>query len=146
MKKNVNALLHSGKKSPFRARVHPPKKTVVDAPSLFNYIVILTMIIATTDSVPGQTISQTLGLVTGSAVKARHIGSDILAGLRNIVGGEAKGYTKLMNETRELALNRLKESAAEIGADAVVGIRFVSAEVQQGMSELCAYGTAVKLQ
>lgn len=104
-----------------------------------------TMIVVTTDNIQGRNISEVIGLATGSSVKARHIGSDILAGFKNIVGGEVAGYTKLMNDTRGIALERMVEDAKSQGADAIVGLRFVSSEVTQGVVELCAYGTAVKL-
>lgn len=101
------------------------------------------MLITTTDSIPGHEIVQVIGLVTGNSVKARHIGSDILAGLKNITGGEISGYTKLMNDTRQVALNRLTEQATQYGANAIVGMRLATSEVMQGCCELCAYGTAV---
>lgn len=101
------------------------------------------MIIATTDSIPGHTIVQTLGYVSGNSVKARHVGSDIMAGLKSIVGGEISGYTKLMNDTRQVAIDRMVEEAASKGANAIVGMRLATSEVMQGCSELCAYGTAV---
>ncbi len=103
------------------------------------------MIICTTDTVPGQNISRSLGLVTGNAVKARHVGSDIMASLKGLVGGEITQYTKLMNDTRDMALGRLKDNAIAMGANAVVCVRFATSEIGQGVSELCAYGTAVVL-
>lgn len=104
------------------------------------------MILATSDTISGKTITETFGVVTGSAVKARHVGSDILASVKNLVGGEVTQYTKLMNDTRELAVQRMRDNAAQVGANAVICVRFVTSEVMQGMVELCAYGTAVKIE
>ncbi len=103
------------------------------------------MIITTTDTIPGATIVETLGLVRGSTVRARHIGRDIMAGLRNIVGGEVGEYTKLLAEAREESLQRMIESAEGIGGNAIVGMRFITAGVAQGSAEIVAYGTAVKV-
>ena len=91
-------------------------------------------------------VVETLGIVMGNTVRTRHIGSDILAGLRNIVGGEASGYTQLMTEAREEALFRLKEEADAKGGNAVVCLRFTTSNVMQGMIEILAYGTAVKVK
>ena len=102
------------------------------------------MIVATTDAIPGATIAETLGLVRGSTVRARHIGRDIVAGLRNIVGGEVNEYTKLLADAREEAIQRMIESAEAMGANAIVGARFITAGVAQGAAEIVAYGTAVK--
>ncbi len=102
------------------------------------------MIVATTDAIPGATITETLGLVRGSTVRARHIGRDIVAGLRNIVGGEVNEYTKLLADAREEAIQRMIESAEAMGANAIVGARFITAGVAQGAAEIVAYGTAVK--
>ena len=101
------------------------------------------MIVATTDTIVGKKIGRTLGLVRGNTIRSRHLGRDILAGLRNIVGGEIHEYTKMLAETREQALDRMVEQAREIGADAVVGLRFATSEMMNGASELMAYGTAV---
>ena len=101
------------------------------------------MIYVTTDTVPGQKITRTIGLVRGNTIRARHLGHDIMAGLRNIVGGEIEEYTKLMGEAREQALDRLAEEAVRVGANAVVGLRFTTSSVMNGASELLAYGTAV---
>lgn len=103
------------------------------------------MILTTTDDVPGRAIASTLGLVRGSAVRAAHIGRDVMAKLKNLVGGELTEYTKLLAEAREQALDRMSEEARARGADAVVGVRFASAEVDAGAAEVLAYGTAVKL-
>jgi len=103
------------------------------------------MIVTTCDTVPGREITDTLGLCRGNAIRARHIGKDILAVLKNITGGEMHEYTKLLAETREQALDRMLEDARAKGADAVVAVRYVSAQVAQGAAEFLAYGTAVKL-
>jgi uncharacterized protein YbjQ (UPF0145 family) len=103
------------------------------------------MIVATTDQIQGRTITETLGLVRGSTIRARHIGRDVMAGLRNIVGGEVKDYTKMLAQAREEALQRMIERAEELGADAIVGTRFVTSMVMSGAAEIVAYGTAVKL-
>jgi len=104
------------------------------------------MIIATTNEVPGYKVKENLGIVKGNTVRARHMGRDILAGLRNLVGGEISDYTKLLAESREQSLDRMIERASELGADAVIGIRFMTSSVMQGAAELLAYGTAVKLE
>lgn len=104
------------------------------------------MIIATTNEVPGYKVKETLGIVKGNTVRARHMGRDILAGFRNIVGGEITDYTKLLAESREQSLDRMIERANELGADAVIGIRFMTSSVMQGAAELLAYGTAVRLE
>ncbi|MEA3311396.1 MAG: YbjQ family protein [candidate division WOR-3 bacterium] len=104
------------------------------------------MIIATTNEVPGYKVKETLGIVRGNTVRARHLGRDILAGLRNIVGGEITDYTKLLAESREQSLDRMLERASKLGADAVIGIRFMTSSVMQGAAELLVYGTAVKLE
>ena len=103
------------------------------------------MIVTTTDMIPGATIVETLGLVRGSTVRARHIGRDIMAGLRNIVGGEVDEYTKLLAEAREEALQRMIDNAEGMGGNAIVGMRFITAAVAQGAAEIVAYGTAVKI-
>lgn len=103
------------------------------------------MIMTTTDAIPGRTIKGTLGLVRGNTVRARHIGHDFMAGIKNIVGGEIKEYTKLMAESREQCVARMLKEAEKLGADAIVGIRFVTSTVAQGAAELLVYGTAVKL-
>lgn len=104
------------------------------------------MTIVTTDDFEGRKIGKALGLVRGNAVRARHLGNDILAALRNLVGGEISEYTKLLAETREQAIDRMIEEAEKLGADAVVNVRFTTSMVAQGAAELLAYGTAVKLQ
>lgn len=104
------------------------------------------MIITTTDSVPGYEIAEILGIARGNTIRARNIGRDIIAGLKNLVGGEIEEYTKLMAESREQALDRLKEDARSMGADAVVGIRFTTSYIMGAAAEILAYGTAVKLK
>ncbi|MDH3224627.1 MAG: YbjQ family protein [Gemmatimonadota bacterium] len=101
------------------------------------------MIVVTTDTVAGQDVSQTLGLVRGSSIRARHLGRDIMASLRNLAGGELYEYTKLLAEAREQAIDRMVEEANVLGANAIVAVRFQSAEVSKGAAEMLAYGTAV---
>ncbi len=101
------------------------------------------MIVTTTDTVPGRQIVKALGFVSGNAVKTRHVGSHMLAGLKSVFGGEVGQYTELMNSTRQLAMSRMVAQATAMGANAVCGLRFVGTEVMEGCSELCAYGTAV---
>ena len=104
------------------------------------------MIITTTETIAGRDIQETIGMVEGSATRARHLGSDIASGLKSLVGGELMGYTKLMEETRAQAVARLETSAKAKGADAVVGVRIATSMIMQGASEIVAYGTAVKLK
>ncbi len=104
------------------------------------------MILATSDSVPGKRVTEVKGLVQGNTIRARNIGRDIVAGLRNIVGGEVTEYTRLMAESREQAIARMVEQAESMGANAVVGMRFVTSMVMTGASELLAYGTAVVVE
>lgn len=103
------------------------------------------MIVCTTDSIPGHEVSDVLGLVKGSTVRAKHIGSDIVASLRNLVGGEVKEYAALLTGAREQAIDRMIEDARSKGADAVVAMRLETSTIQQSASEVLAYGTAVKL-
>lgn len=103
------------------------------------------MILASTDGVAGREVVECLGLVKGSTVRAKHIGSDIVAGLRNIVGGEVKEYASLLAGAREQALDRMVAEAVALGADAVVGVRMETSTITQAASEVIAYGTAVKL-
>jgi uncharacterized protein YbjQ (UPF0145 family) len=104
------------------------------------------MIVVNTDFVPGKEITETLGLVRGNTIRARHIGKDILAFFKNIIGGEIEEYTKLLAESREQSIDRMIEQAVMLGADAVVNVRFQTSEVMAGAAELMAYGTAVKLR
>ncbi len=103
------------------------------------------MIIATTEKVSNHDITETLGIVRGSTVRARNIGRDIFAGLKNIVGGEIEEYTKLQADSREQAMQRMIKDAQSMGADAIVNVRLTTSMVMQGCSEILAYGTAVKL-
>ncbi len=104
------------------------------------------MILSTLEYVPGRTVARHLGVVQGSTVRAKHIGKDILAGFKNIVGGELKAYTDLLSQAREEALNRMQQQAEAVGANAVLNIRFATSSVAQGAAELLAYGTAVELE
>ena len=104
------------------------------------------MLITNIETVPGRTIVRHLGLVQGSTVRAKHVGRDIMAGLKNIVGGELKGYTELLNEAREEAIARMSEQARQMGANAVVNVRFSTASVAAGAAEILAYGTAVVIE
>ena len=104
------------------------------------------MHMTTQDEFNDMTVVQTLGLVRGNTIRARHIGKDIIASLRNLVGGEIGEYTKMLAEAREQSLDRMIAEARSLDADGIVAIRFVTAPVMQGAAELLAYGTAVKLQ
>ncbi len=104
------------------------------------------MIVTTTESVPGREIAEILGIVKGNTVRARNIGRDILAGLKNLVGGEIEEYTKLIAEAREQALDRMKAQAEAMGADAIINLRFSTSYIMASASEILAYGTAVKLK
>ena len=104
------------------------------------------MILTTLEGVPNKTIIEHYGLVQGSTIRAKHIGKDILAGFKNIIGGELKGYTELLQESRQEAVDRMKHQANELGANAVINIRFATSSIAQGAAELFAYGTAVKVE
>ena len=104
------------------------------------------MLCSNTEEIPGQQIVEFYGVVTGSTVRAKHIGRDIAAGLKNFVGGELKGYTELLQEARKEALHRMMEQARSVGANAVINVRFATSSVAQGAAELFAYGTAVKVE
>ena len=101
------------------------------------------MILVTSDNIPGMKITRTLGLVRGNTIRARHIGRDIMAAMRNVVGGEIVDYTKLMGEAREQALDRMVDEAEKLGANAIVAIRFTTEELMKAAAELLVYGTAV---
>ncbi|MCG6486953.1 heavy metal-binding domain-containing protein [Vibrio parahaemolyticus] len=103
------------------------------------------MIYTTTDTVPGKEIAEVRGVVTGNVVQSKHIGRDLMAGLKSIVGGEIRGYTEMMTEARDIAIQRMVEQANQKGADAIVGIRFTTSSIVDGSSEILAFGTAVKL-
>lgn len=104
------------------------------------------MIVTNIETVPGKTIVKHLGLVNGSTVRSKHVGRDIMAGLKNIFGGELKGYTELLSESREEAIRRMIEQAKAVGANAVVNVRFSTSSVAAGAAELFAYGTAVVVE
>jgi uncharacterized protein YbjQ (UPF0145 family) len=104
------------------------------------------MMVTTTNELAGMRIVKTLGLVQGSSIRARHVGMDLTAAIKNITGGEITEYTKLMAESREQALDRMRETAAQLGGNAVVGVRFVTSSVMQHASELLVYGTAVVVE
>ena len=104
------------------------------------------IITSTIDYIPGREVSEILGIARGSTVRARNIGRDIFAGLKNIVGGEIEEYTKLQAQSREQALQRVVENAEKFGADAVINIRMTTSVIMQGAAEILVYGTAVKLK
>jgi uncharacterized protein YbjQ (UPF0145 family) len=104
------------------------------------------MLISTLEYVPGKKIKQHLGLVQGSTVRTKHVGRDLMAGLKNIFGGELKGYTELLQDAREEAVSRMVEQAEAAGANAVLNVRFSTSSVAQGAAELFAYGTGVVLE
>jgi len=104
------------------------------------------MILVNTDFVSGKEISENLGLVRGNTIQAKSIGKDIKAGLRHLAGGEIKEYTQMLAESREIALKRMKEKAENLGADAVINVRFMTSSIMGGAAEILAYGTAVKLR
>lgn len=101
------------------------------------------MLISNLELVPGKKIVQHLGLVQGSTVRAKHVGRDIMAGFKNVFGGELKGYTELLEDSREEALTRIKHQAEALGANAIINIRFSTSSVAQGASEIFVYGSAV---
>lgn len=103
------------------------------------------MILSTIETVPGRETVETLGLARGNVIRAKHLGTDIVASLRNLVGGEVSEYTKLMAEAREQALDRMIAQARSMNADAIVGIRFTTSMVMNGAAEILVYGTAVRL-
>ena len=104
------------------------------------------MIISTADRIEGKRVIKVHGLVRGNTVRARHIGKDIMAGLRNIVGGEVEEYSRLLAESREQAVERMVERAEEMGANAIVATRFITAGIMGGASEILAYGTAIEVE
>ena len=103
------------------------------------------MLISTTETIPGRTIKRFFGVVSGSTVRSKHLGRDILAGIKNLFGGELTGYTELLQESREDALARMVAEAESLGANAVVNVRFSTSSITQGAAELFAYGTAVQV-
>lgn len=104
------------------------------------------MILTNIESVPGKNVVEHYGIVSGSTVRAKHIGKDIMAGLKNIVGGELKGYTDLLNDSRNESLNRMIAQAQQLGANAIINVRFATSSITQGASELYVYGTAVRVE
>jgi uncharacterized protein YbjQ (UPF0145 family) len=103
------------------------------------------LIVVTTDEIPGRQVDEVLGMVMANSVRAKHLGKDIMASFRNIAGGEITEYTKLMAESREVALQRMCERAEAMGANAIVATRFITAGIAAGASEILVYGTAVKI-
>ena len=103
------------------------------------------MIVSNTEQIANYQITETLGLVNGNVVRSKHLGRDIMAGLKTIVGGEIRGYTEMMTEARAEAQRRMIEQAQQLGANAVINVRFTTSAVAAGMSEILAYGTAVKI-
>jgi len=104
------------------------------------------MILSNTEAVPGKRITEFYGVVTGNTVRAKHIGRDIMAGLKNVIGGELTGYTELLQDSREEATQRMIAQARSMGANAVVNIRYATSSISQGAAELFAYGTAVRVE
>lgn len=104
------------------------------------------MLVTNTETIPGKTITASFGIVSGSTVRAKHAGKDILAGLKNIVGGELVAYTELLTESRDEAMNRMKQQAQELGANAIVNVRYSTSTVTAGASEIYVYGTAVTME
>lgn len=104
------------------------------------------MLYVTTPDIPGREIAETLGTVTGNVVQSKHVGRDIMAGLKNIFGGEIRGYTEMLNEARATATQRAIDEAVALGADAIVNVRCTTSAIMEGASEIMVYGTAVKLK
>lgn len=104
------------------------------------------MIITTTETIPGREVIEIIGIARGSTVRARHAGRDFFAALKNIVGGEISEYTKLQAQSREQAMQRMQQDAERLGADAIVNVRITTSMIMQGVAEILAYGTAVKLR
>jgi uncharacterized protein YbjQ (UPF0145 family) len=104
------------------------------------------MFLVTTEAVEGRQVEQVLGLVRGNTIRARHIGRDVMAGLRNIVGGEIKEYTRMLTQARDEAISRMVKEAEALGANAVLGVRFTTSQTMSGAAEILAYGTAVRLK
>ena len=105
----------------------------------------LSMILTNIESIPGKQIVEHFGVVSGSTVRAKHVGRDLMASLKNIVGGELKGYTELLQDSRRQATDRMIEQAAQLGANAIINVRFATSSVAQGAAELYVYGTAVRI-
>ncbi len=103
------------------------------------------MIFSTTETIPGKKITEVIGVVTGNVVQSKHIGRDFMAGLKSIVGGEIRGYTEMLTDARDVAIQRMVQSAQEKGANAIVGIRFTTSAIMDGSSEIMVFGTAVNV-
>ncbi len=104
------------------------------------------MIYTTTDSIPGREVAEILGVVTGNVVQTKHVGKDIMAGLKSLVGGEIGGYSEMLTEARQTAISRMVKAALELDADAIICLRFTTSSIMTNASEVLAYGTAVKLK
>ncbi|WP_022664265.1 YbjQ family protein [Desulfospira joergensenii] len=104
------------------------------------------MLLTNTEEIPGKKITAFYGVVSGSTVRAKHVGKDLMAGIKNIFGGELKGYTDLLQETRDEAINRMKSQAEQMGANAIVNVRFSTSSVAAGAAEIYVYGTAVTVE
>lgn len=104
------------------------------------------MILTNIETIPGKQIVEHMGIVQGSTVRAKHVGRDFMASLKNLVGGELKGYTELLQDSRDEAMQRMSEQASQMGANAIVNIRFATSSVAQGAAELFVYGTAVRIE
>jgi uncharacterized protein YbjQ (UPF0145 family) len=104
------------------------------------------MFLVTTEAVEGRNVEEVFGLVRGNTIRARHIGRDVMAGLRNIVGGEIKEYTRMLTQARDEAISRMVKEAEALGANAVLGVRFTTSQTMSGAAEILAYGTAVRLK
>lgn len=111
-----------------------------------SFLTVGHMLLSNLESVPGHIITRQIDVVYGSTVRSKHVGRDLLAGLKNIVGGELTAYTELLEESRQEAMNRMIEKARQMGANAIVGIRFSTSNIAQGASELFVYGTAVVVE
>lgn len=127
-----------------QAEIEKPKPPAINAGPKTPYTG--EMILTNIESVPGFEILEHFGLVSGNTIRAKHIGKDIMASLKNLIGGELKGYTQLLQESRRQAVDRMKEQARQLGANAVINIRFSTSSVAQGAAELYAYGTAVRVE
>lgn len=114
--------------------------------NLGEYNIMEEFLVSNTESIPGKTIVEFYGIVTGSTVRAKHVGKDILASFKNIVGGELKNYTELLQEARQEAISRMLSQAKAMGANGVINVRFSTSSIAQGAAELFAYGTAVRVE
>ena len=126
--------------------MYPPNSPNLPAHTGQDHLSRTSMLIVSTDEVPGHQITSVLGLVKGNTVRTRNVGMDMIAGLRNLIGGEVNEYTKMLAQSREQALDRLRAEAQRAGANAVVGLRITTSTVMQGAAEILAYGTAVVIE